>query len=59
MGLIQETQRIQKLLSKDSNQRGAQAAELILLDQFVKVDTEQLKDQAEMLSVNESILQPE
>lgn len=59
MCLIQETQRIQKLLSKDTNKSCTQPAELILFDQFVKINTEQLEDQTEMLSVNEGVLQPE
>jgi len=44
-------------LRKDANQGRAQPAELILLDEFVKVDAEQLECQAQMLPVNESIFE--
>jgi hypothetical protein len=57
--LVQQTQTIQKLLCKDAHQRGAQTSELILLDQLVQVDRQQLKDQAQVLFVDESILQPQ
>lgn len=56
MSFIQKTQRIQQLLCKDANERCAQPAELILLDEFIKIDAEQFKGQAEMLSVDECIL---
>jgi hypothetical protein len=46
-------------LCKDPDKRCAQPSELILFDQFVQVDTQQLEDQAEMLSVDECVFQPE
>lgn len=55
--LVQQTKRIEQLLRKDPNQRRTQSTELILLDELVEVDTQQLKDQTQMLLVNESILQ--
>lgn len=59
MSLVQKTQRIQKLLREDTDERSAQASELILLDQLVKVDTEKLKGETQMLTMNESILETE
>lgn len=56
-GLVQETQAVEKLLSKHTNKRRAEAAELILLDQLIQVDTEQLKNETEMLTVDEGVLQ--
>jgi hypothetical protein len=38
--LVQQTQPIQKLLRKDSDECRAQASELILFDQFVQVDAQ-------------------
>lgn len=58
MRLIQETQGVQELLSEHPHKRGAQPAELILLDQFVEVDTEQFKTQTEVLPVDKGIFQP-
>ena len=55
--LVEQTQSVQQLLCEDSNESGAQPSELILLDQFVKIDAQQLKDQAKMLSMDERILQ--
>lgn len=40
VSLIQKTQRVQKLLREDSDQRGAQAPELVLLDQLIQIDAE-------------------
>jgi hypothetical protein len=37
--LIQQTETVEQLLCEDSDERGAEASELILLDQFVKIDT--------------------
>ncbi len=54
---VQQAQPIEKLLRKYSYKCCAQPSELVLFDQLVKIDTQQLEYQAEMLSVNESILQ--
>lgn len=59
MGLVQQTQGIQKLLREDTDKRSTQASELILLDQLVQVDTEKLEGEAQMLTVDEGILQTE
>lgn len=59
MSLIQKTQRIQKLLREDTDECGTQATELILLDQFVKVDAEEFEGEAQMLTVDEGVLQAE
>lgn len=59
MSLVQKTQRIQKLLREDTNKCSAQASELILLDQLVKVDTEKLEGETQVLTMDEGILQTE
>lgn len=59
MRLVQKTQRIEELLRKHADQGCTQPAELVLLDQFVEIDTQQLEDQAEVLPVDEGVLQPE
>lgn len=55
---VQQTERIEKLLGEDSNEGRAQAPELILLDELVQVDAEQLEDKAEVLLMDEGILEP-
>jgi hypothetical protein len=45
------------LLGKNTDESRAQTTKLVLLDQLIKIDTEQFKDQTEMLPVDESILQ--
>ena len=57
VSFIEKTQRIQQLLRKDANQGCTQSSELILFDQFVQVDAEEFECQAEMLSVDEGILE--
>lgn len=59
MSLVQKTQCIQKLLREDTNKCSAQASELILLDQLVKVDAEKLEGKTQVLTMDEGILQPE
>ena len=56
---VQQGKTVQQLLRKDSDQSRAEASELILLDQFIQIDAQQLENQAEMLSVDKSILQSE
>lgn len=45
------------MLSKNTDESCAQTTKLVLLDQFIKIDTEQFKNQTEMLPVDKSILQ--
>ena len=52
---IQKTETIEKLLCKDSDECGAKASKLILLDQLVQINTQQFEDQAEMLSMDEGV----
>ena len=59
MSLIQQTQRIQELLGKHSDERGTQTAELILFDQFIQIDAEKFKHEAKMLAMDKRVLQPE
>lgn len=40
MGLVQETQGIQQLLCEDTDECRTQSSELVLLDEFVEIDTE-------------------
>jgi hypothetical protein len=55
--LVQERKTCEQLLGKYSHQCGAQASELVLLDQLVEIDAQQFKDKTQMLSVYKSILQ--
>lgn len=57
--LVEQRKPVKQLLGKDSDQRRAQPAELVLFDELVQVDAQQLEDQAQMLPVNECILEPE
>lgn len=41
---VQQAKTIEQLLRKNSHKCRAEAAELVLLDQFVKIDTEEFKD---------------
>lgn len=56
--LIEQAETIEKLLRENSDERGAEAAELILLDELVQIDTQKLKNQAEMLAMDKGILEP-
>lgn len=55
--LVEQCKTIEKLLSKDADQSGAESSELVLLDKLVQVDAEELKHQAKMLTVDECVLQ--
>lgn len=57
MSLVQKAQGIQQLLCKDTDESGAQSSELVLLDQFIQIDTEKFKGKTEVLPVNEGVLQ--
>lgn len=57
--LVQKGQTIQELLCENPDQCGAKTPELVLLDQFIQIDAEKLKDQAQMLSMDESVLEPQ
>jgi hypothetical protein len=56
-GLVEEGQAVQKLLGKDAHEGGAEAAELVLLDELVQIDAEQLENQTKMLSMDKRIFQ--
>lgn len=56
-GLVEEGKTVEQLLGKDSDQSRAETAELILLYEFIQVDTEQFKDEAKMLAMDKSILE--
>ena len=55
--LVQQGQAIQQLLCKDPDQGGAEAAELVLLDELVQIDAQQLEHQAQVLAVDEGVLE--
>lgn len=55
--LVQKGEAVEQLLGKDSDQGGAEATELVLLDELVQIDTKQLEDKTEVLPVNECIFQ--
>jgi hypothetical protein len=55
----QKGEAVDQLLREDSYEGRRQAAELVLLDQFVQIDTEEFEDEAEMLAVDEGIFQPQ
>lgn len=54
---VQESQAVQELLGENPDQCGTKTPELVLLDQFVQVDAKELKDQAQVLPVYESVLE--
>lgn len=59
VSLVQKAQCVQQLLRKDADKGRTETSELVLLDQLVEVDTEQLKGKAEVLTVDEGVLQTE
>lgn len=59
VSLVQKAQRVQQLLCKDADEGRAETSELVLLDQLVEVDAEQFKGKAEVLAVDEGVLQTE
>ena len=56
---IKQAECIEQLLCEYANKCCAQASELVLLDKLIKVDTEQLKHQTQVLTMDKCILQPE
>lgn len=56
---VEQRQAIEELLGKDADQGGAEAAELVLLDELVQVDAEQFEDETQMLAVNKGIFETE
>jgi hypothetical protein len=59
LGLAQGDEPGQQLLGKHPHQSGAETAELVLFDQLVEIHAEQFKHQAQMLPVDERVLQPQ
>lgn len=57
--LAEKAETVQELLRKHTDECSTQSAELILFDELVQIDTEQFKHQAQMLSVNECVFQPQ
>lgn len=55
--LVQEGQTVQQLLSENPYQRGTKTPELVLLDQLVQVDAKKLEHQAQVLPVDERVLE--
>ena len=58
LGLPKQGETSQQLLGEHAHKGRAQSAELVLLDELVKIDTQQLEHQTQVLSVNEGVLQP-
>jgi hypothetical protein len=58
-GLVEERETVQELLRKDAHEGGAEAPELVLLDELVEVDAQQLKHEAQVLPVDERVLEAE
>lgn len=56
--LVQQGQSVEELLCKHPDQSRTKAAELILLDQLIQVDTEELENEAQVLLVYEGVFQP-
>ena len=56
-GLVEKGKSCQELLGEYSHKRRAQAAELILLNEFVQVDAQELKNEAQVLAMDECISQ--
>lgn len=52
---VQDRERIEQLGRKDAHEAGAQTSERVLLDKLVQIRREKLKDEAEMLAVDERI----
>jgi hypothetical protein len=57
--LVKQRETVEKLLSKHANQSSAESSKLVLLDELVKVDAKELKNQAKMLAMNESVFKPQ
>ncbi len=53
--LLQDSERIQELRGEDLHELGAEALELVLLDQLVQVRREELKDETQVIFVNERV----
>jgi F0F1-type ATP synthase epsilon subunit len=56
-GLVQQAQAVQELLGEDAHQGSAEAAELVLLDELVQIDTQQLQHETEVLAVDEGVFE--
>ena len=56
-GLVEHRERVQELLGEDADERGAEAAERVLLDELVEIRRQELEDEAQMAAVNEGIAQ--
>lgn len=57
--LVKQCETVEKLLGKHANQSSAESSKLVLFDKLVKIDAKELKDQAEMLAMNESVFKPQ
>ena len=56
-GLPEHDERLRELLEEGADEVHGEAAELVLLDEFVQVDGEQLEDEAEVVLVGEVVEQ--
>jgi hypothetical protein len=56
---VEKSQAIKQLLGENTNECRRETTELILFNEFVQIYAEQLKDEAQMLSVYKGIFQSE
>jgi hypothetical protein len=57
VGRIENDETVNQLLHKTTNQRQGEPAKLVLLRQLVKIDAQQLKHEAQVLSKDEVVRQ--
>ena len=57
--VFEDAQRVEELRGEDFHELRAQALELVLLDQLVKVGREELEDETKMVFVDEGVSQPQ
>ena len=57
--LVKQREAVKELLSKNTDQSSAESSELVLLDELVKVNAQELENQAKMLAVDKCVLEPQ
>ena len=57
--ILEDGEGIEKLSHEDFDELGAETLELILFDEFIEVGGEELKDETEMISVDEGVAETE
>lgn len=59
LGLLEDSEGVEELGGEDAHEARAEPAERVLLDEFVEVVREELKDEAEVRVVDEGVLESE